>query len=99
MCVFLERVLTYCCVQELLALGERIGSVNVGLRENELPKCLTETVYCSSDQAQEEGRCVICLVLFCFKPLTFVQHFDILEIPRTIAEHKCTYFLMSESDI
>ncbi|CAO2824255.1 unnamed protein product [Amaranthus hypochondriacus] len=47
--------------EELLALGERIGSVNVGLRENELPKCLTETVYCSSDQAQEEGRCVICL--------------------------------------
>ena len=49
--------------QELLALGERIGSVNIGLREDQLPKCLTETVYGSSDQVQEEGRCVICLVL------------------------------------
>ncbi|CAO2839541.1 unnamed protein product [Amaranthus hypochondriacus] len=47
--------------EELLALGERIGSVNIGLREDQLPKCLTETVYCSSDQVQEEGRCVICL--------------------------------------
>lgn len=50
--------------QELLALGERIGSVNTGLRDDQLHKCLTETVYCSSDQVQEEGRCVICLVLF-----------------------------------
>ncbi|XP_021730609.1 probable E3 ubiquitin-protein ligase ZFP1 [Chenopodium quinoa] len=47
--------------EELLALGERIGSVNTGLHEDQLPKCVTETVYCSSDQVQEEGRCVICL--------------------------------------
>ncbi|KNA15708.1 hypothetical protein SOVF_095670 isoform A [Spinacia oleracea] len=47
--------------EELLALGERIGSVNTGLRDDQLHKCLTETVYCSSDQVQEEGRCVICL--------------------------------------
>lgn len=47
--------------EELLALGERIGCVNTGLCEDQLPKCLTESVYCSSDQLQEEGRCVICL--------------------------------------
>lgn len=47
--------------EELLALGERIGSVNTGLCEDQVPSCLTETVYCSSDQIQEEGRCVICL--------------------------------------
>uniref|UniRef100_A0A7C9DZV7 RING-type E3 ubiquitin transferase n=1 Tax=Opuntia streptacantha TaxID=393608 RepID=A0A7C9DZV7_OPUST len=47
--------------EELLALGERIGCVNTGICEDQLPKCLTESVYCSSDQVQEEGRCVICL--------------------------------------
>lgn len=47
--------------EELLALGERIGSVSTGVREDQLPKCLTESVYCSADQVQEEGRCVICL--------------------------------------
>ncbi|XP_074312074.1 uncharacterized protein LOC141647683 [Silene latifolia] len=47
--------------EDLLALGERIGSVNTGVREDLLQKCLTESVYCSSDQVQEEGKCVICL--------------------------------------
>ncbi|CAK8543830.1 unnamed protein product [Lathyrus sativus] len=48
--------------EELLALGERIGQVNTGLSEDVLSKCLTETIYCSSDQCQEdEGSCVICL--------------------------------------
>ncbi|KAL9235874.1 hypothetical protein vseg_010606 [Gypsophila vaccaria] len=47
--------------EELLALGERIGSVSTGVCKRELHKCLTETVYCSLDQVQEEGRCVICL--------------------------------------
>ncbi|KAF3442855.1 hypothetical protein FNV43_RR16773 [Rhamnella rubrinervis] len=47
--------------EELLALGERIGNVNTGLSEDLIAKCLTETIYCSSDQIQEEGSCVICL--------------------------------------
>ncbi|XP_071908224.1 uncharacterized protein [Coffea arabica] len=47
--------------EELLALGERIGTVCTGLSEDSLFKCLTESIYCSSDQLQEEGTCVICL--------------------------------------
>ncbi|PQQ21071.1 uncharacterized protein Pyn_20982 [Prunus yedoensis var. nudiflora] len=47
--------------EELLALGERIGNVSTGVSEDLIPKCLTETIYCSSDQIQEEGTCVICL--------------------------------------
>ncbi|KAF2289959.1 hypothetical protein GH714_039318 [Hevea brasiliensis] len=47
--------------EELLALGERIGSVSTGLAEGLISKCLTETVYCSSGQSQDEGTCVICL--------------------------------------
>lgn len=47
--------------EELLALGERIGQVNTGLSEDVLSKCVTETIYCSSDQCQDEGSCVICL--------------------------------------
>ncbi|KAI7998306.1 E3 ubiquitin-protein ligase MBR2 [Camellia lanceoleosa] len=47
--------------EELLALGERIGSVSTGMSEDLISKCLTESIYCSSDQFQEEGKCVICL--------------------------------------
>ncbi|KAD3337476.1 hypothetical protein R6Q59_027631 [Mikania micrantha] len=47
--------------EELLALGERIGSVSTGLSENLILKCLRESIYCSSDQGHDEGRCVICL--------------------------------------
>ncbi|XP_022767371.1 uncharacterized protein LOC111311857 [Durio zibethinus] len=47
--------------EELLALGERIGSVNTGLSEDLISKCLTETIFCSSDQFQDESSCVICL--------------------------------------
>ncbi|XP_022745202.1 probable E3 ubiquitin-protein ligase ZFP1 [Durio zibethinus] len=47
--------------EELLALGERIGNVNTGLSEDLVSKCLTETIYCSSDQVQDESSCVICL--------------------------------------
>lgn len=47
--------------EELLALGERIGHVNTGLSEDSLSKCLTETIYCSSEQSQDDGNCVICL--------------------------------------
>ncbi|KAM0991036.1 hypothetical protein ACFX13_009597 [Malus domestica] len=47
--------------EELLALSERIGNVSTGLSEDLIPKCLTETIYCSSDQIQDEGSCAICL--------------------------------------
>ncbi|KAI9121915.1 hypothetical protein K1719_006604 [Acacia pycnantha] len=47
--------------EELLALGERIGHVSTGLSEDLVSKCMTETIYCSSEQSQEEGTCVICL--------------------------------------
>ncbi|CAA3001386.1 Hypothetical predicted protein [Olea europaea subsp. europaea] len=48
--------------EELLALGERIGNVSTGLSETLISKCLTELIYCSSDQFQEEEKCIICLV-------------------------------------
>lgn len=38
--------------------------MNTGLSEDVLSKCVTETIYCSSDQCQDEGSCVICLVCF-----------------------------------
>ncbi|KAM7263275.1 hypothetical protein ACFE04_000958 [Oxalis oulophora] len=47
--------------EELLALGESIGSVSTGLSEDEMSKSLRKTIYCSSDQIQEEEACVICL--------------------------------------
>ncbi|KAI3473255.1 hypothetical protein Pfo_029847 [Paulownia fortunei] len=47
--------------EELLALGERIGSVSTGLSDGLISKCLTESIYCSSDIFQDEGTCVICL--------------------------------------
>ncbi|KAK2969146.1 hypothetical protein RJ640_007207 [Escallonia rubra] len=47
--------------EELLALGERIGNVSTGLSEDLISMCLMESIYCSSDQIQEDGSCVICL--------------------------------------
>ncbi|KAJ0480866.1 putative transcription factor C2H2 family [Helianthus annuus] len=47
--------------EELLALGERIGSVGTGLPDHLISKCIQESIYCSSDQIQDEGTCVICL--------------------------------------
>ncbi|XP_011077357.1 E3 ubiquitin-protein ligase MBR2 isoform X1 [Sesamum indicum] len=47
--------------EELLVLGERIGSVSTGLSDGLISKCLTESIYCSSDQSQDDGKCVICL--------------------------------------
>lgn len=47
--------------EELLALGERIGIVNTGLPEDVFSKCLVETRCHSSDKAQEETSCAICL--------------------------------------
>ncbi|PHU30522.1 hypothetical protein BC332_02615 [Capsicum chinense] len=42
--------------EELLALGERIGYVNIVLSEELILKCMTETIYCSSDQIHEAGH-------------------------------------------
>ncbi|XP_043701596.1 probable E3 ubiquitin-protein ligase ZFP1 [Telopea speciosissima] len=47
--------------EELLALGERIGSVSTGLSEDMISNSLTETIHRSTDQIQEEVSCVICL--------------------------------------
>ncbi|XP_010253614.1 PREDICTED: probable E3 ubiquitin-protein ligase HIP1 [Nelumbo nucifera] len=47
--------------EELLALGERIGNVSTGLSQDMISKCLIEMIYCSSDENQDEGTCVICL--------------------------------------
>ncbi|OIW21553.1 hypothetical protein TanjilG_06246 [Lupinus angustifolius] len=47
--------------EELLNLGERIGHVSTGLCEDLLSKCLIESIYCSSEQSQDEEACVICL--------------------------------------
>ncbi|KAL8484103.1 hypothetical protein ACS0TY_026701 [Phlomoides rotata] len=47
--------------EDLLALGERIGSVSTGLSDGLISKSLTESIYCSSDLCQDEGMCVICL--------------------------------------
>ncbi|CAA0842909.1 E3 ubiquitin-protein ligase MBR2 [Striga hermonthica] len=47
--------------EELLVLGERIGSVCTGLSDDLISKCLTESILCSSDQSEDDGRCVICL--------------------------------------
>ncbi|KAL8036179.1 hypothetical protein ABFS82_12G140000 [Erythranthe guttata] len=47
--------------EELLVLGERIGSVSTGLSEDLISKCLTESIYYVPDQLQDHGKCVICL--------------------------------------
>ncbi|XP_052199639.1 probable E3 ubiquitin-protein ligase RHG1A [Diospyros lotus] len=44
--------------EELLALGEQIGSVSTGLSEDMIPKCLIET---KSSDKHHEGTCCICL--------------------------------------
>lgn len=54
-------------IQELLALGERIGYVSTGLPDELISRCLTQTVYCAPNENQddqEEGNCIICLVRF-----------------------------------
>ncbi|OWM69731.1 hypothetical protein CDL15_Pgr025580 [Punica granatum] len=47
--------------EELLALGERIGTVSTGLSEDSISECLKETVHCSLFQMRDEENCVICL--------------------------------------
>lgn len=53
--------------EELLMLEETIGSVNTGLSEDHLFRCLTERMYCSSasdEDDQDEASCPICLEEF-----------------------------------
>ncbi|GAB2229652.1 hypothetical protein Drorol1_Dr00013901 [Drosera rotundifolia] len=45
--------------EQLLALGESIGSVNTGVRADLFPKCLIDMIYYPSEP--EEERCLICL--------------------------------------
>ncbi|CAN6807659.1 hypothetical protein Bca4012_002087 [Brassica carinata] len=47
--------------EELLALGERIGSVNTGLSNNSISSCLSETTYYPLYQTDELRKCAICL--------------------------------------
>ncbi|KAL0710842.1 hypothetical protein Bca4012_017820 [Brassica carinata] len=47
--------------EELLALGERIGSVNTGLSNNTISSCLLETTYYPLYQTDEQRKCAICL--------------------------------------
>jgi len=58
--------------EELLALGERIGSVSTGLADEKISSCVMEVTCCSSARAQdgigkENARCVICLEEYKFK--------------------------------
>jgi hypothetical protein len=57
--------LPFHCQQDLLALGESIGTVNIGLAEDKISSCVREVVCCSSDESQndeDDGTCVVCLV-------------------------------------
>ncbi|KAL1565984.1 RING-type E3 ubiquitin transferase [Salvia divinorum] len=47
--------------EELLALGERIGSVSTGLSDGSVSKCLTQSIYRPPNQSQDGATCVICL--------------------------------------
>ncbi|CAH8390744.1 unnamed protein product [Eruca vesicaria subsp. sativa] len=47
--------------EELLALGERIGSVNTGLSNGAISSCLLETTYYTLYQTDEPRKCAICL--------------------------------------
>ncbi|XP_024016779.1 E3 ubiquitin-protein ligase MBR2 isoform X2 [Eutrema salsugineum] len=47
--------------EELLALGERIGTVNTGLSNGAISSCLLETTYYALNQTDEQTKCAICL--------------------------------------
>lgn len=57
-----------CWKQELLELGERIGYVSTGLKEDEISRCLRKIkLSMLSDQSphssgQLDGKCIICQV-------------------------------------
>lgn len=49
--------------EELLALGERIGTVSTGLSDDALSKCLKRSLYVpTASSSQEDGdiKCIIC---------------------------------------
>lgn len=66
-------------MQELLALGERIGNVSTGLSRDTISRYMVETVYYSPNHIEdneEEDNCVICLVSLtiivdCFYSITW----------------------------
>ncbi|XP_010516968.1 PREDICTED: probable E3 ubiquitin-protein ligase RHG1A isoform X2 [Camelina sativa] len=47
--------------EDLLALGERIGSVNTGLSDRAISSCLLATTYFPLYQTEEQRKCAICL--------------------------------------
>ncbi|XP_020883317.1 probable E3 ubiquitin-protein ligase RHG1A isoform X1 [Arabidopsis lyrata subsp. lyrata] len=47
--------------EELLALGERIGSVNTGLSDSAISSCLLATTYYPAYQKEDQRKCAICL--------------------------------------
>ncbi|XP_073148951.1 uncharacterized protein [Henckelia pumila] len=47
--------------EELIALGERIGSVSTGLSDDLISKCLAEYTYLLSVRLEDEPTCVVCL--------------------------------------
>ena len=60
LCLFLSHTCSF--AQELLALGERIGSVSTGLSEETMAKCLKRTLCSDPASDLQIGSCVICLV-------------------------------------
>lgn len=50
------------CVQELLALEERIGNVNTGLTEENISKCMKQKIYVTEDGQPDAEPCCICQV-------------------------------------
>jgi hypothetical protein len=56
----------YIMLQDLLALGERIGTVSTGLSDDALSKCLKRSLYVpTTSSSHEDGdiKCIICQVL------------------------------------
>lgn len=61
-------VLNVCCEQELLELGDRIGYVSTGLREDQMARCLRKfklsilETLSSNLPPEMEKKCSICQV-------------------------------------
>lgn len=62
--------LVWCWKQELLELGERIGYVNTGLKEDEIGRCIRKSKPSISNEwsrissVQADRKCSICQVIF-----------------------------------
>jgi hypothetical protein len=55
--------LQHFALQELLALGERIGTVNTGLSDDALVKCLNRSIYMPTASGSYEDcdrKCSVC---------------------------------------